>query len=321
MLDPELQRVMDSMTERAYIKPDDIVLVLTDPEREALARIFANSTRKIGAETMLFVMEEQDEHGNEPPTAVAEAMKLVDFVMAITTTATSHTDAIREAREAGVRTGGPRGLTRNILLSGGVDTDYNKLEEKTKRVRDRINNATTAHVSSNFGTDVEFGLDENQAFSSDGSNEEDDLKVSLGVSGEAAIAPTEGSANGKIVFDFSMDNMGILAEPIELTLSDGFVTEIDGGDEADELKRIVENADENANNLAEFAIGTNPDAQLIGNLQTDKRVEGTSHFAIGDNKSLGGTKFSTIHLDGMITKPTITLDDEIVVDNGELLIK
>jgi leucyl aminopeptidase (aminopeptidase T) len=79
--------------------------------------------------------------------------------------------------------------------------------------------------------------------------------------------------------------------------------------------------DDNARNIAEFAIGTNPNARLTGNLAEDKKLLGTVHFAIGDNKSLGGRVASTIHLDGLMVKPTVVADDRrTIVQDGKLLL-
>lgn len=69
----------------------------------------------------------------------------------------------------------------------------------------------------------------------------------------------------------------------------------------------------------EFAIGTNPNARLIGNLAEDKKLLGTVHFAIGDNKSLGGVVESSVHLDGLMLKPTVLIDEKALVKAGRLL--
>ena len=79
--------------------------------------------------------------------------------------------------------------------------------------------------------------------------------------------------------------------------------------------------DDNARNIAEFAIGTNPNARLIGNLAEDKKLLGTVHFAIGDNKSLGGTVEARVHLDGLMVKPTVIADNKlIIVEDGKLMV-
>jgi leucyl aminopeptidase (aminopeptidase T) len=75
----------------------------------------------------------------------------------------------------------------------------------------------------------------------------------------------------------------------------------------------------NNRNIAEFAIGTNPNARLTGNLVEDKRLLGTVHFAIGDSMSLLGKVDASIHLDGLMLKPTVVADEKIViVENGKL---
>jgi leucyl aminopeptidase (aminopeptidase T) len=60
---------------------------------------------------------------------------------------------------------------------------------------------------------------------------------------------------------------------------------------------------------------------LIGNLAEDKKLLGTVHFALGDNRSLGGEVESSVHLDGLMLKPTVIADQEVVVENGKVLIE
>jgi leucyl aminopeptidase (aminopeptidase T) len=76
---------------------------------------------------------------------------------------------------------------------------------------------------------------------------------------------------------------------------------------------------EKARNIAEFSVGTNPGARLIGNLAEDKKAMGTVHFAIGDNRSLGGHVEAGVHLDGLVLKPTVIVDDKIIVEHGKLM--
>ena len=60
---------------------------------------------------------------------------------------------------------------------------------------------------------------------------------------------------------------------------------------------------------------------LIGNLAEDKKRIGTVYFAIGDNKCFGGVVEASIHLDGLMLKPTDTADNKSrLVENGKLII-
>jgi leucyl aminopeptidase (aminopeptidase T) len=65
-------------------------------------------------------------------------------------------------------------------------------------------------------------------------------------------------------------------------------------------------------------IGLNLHARLVGNLAEDKKKLGTVHFAVGDNESLGGTTQCDIHLDGVVLNPTVTLDGETVITEGDV---
>ena len=74
-------------------------------------------------------------------------------------------------------------------------------------------------------------------------------------------------------------------------------------------------------NVAEFGIGTNDKATLIGVILEDEKVMGTIHIAFGDNKSMGGTVRVASHLDGLVTSPTVWFDDTLVMDAGRLLVE
>jgi leucyl aminopeptidase (aminopeptidase T) len=47
---------------------------------------------------------------------------------------------------------------------------------------------------------------------------------------------------------------------------------------------------------------------------------GTIHIAFGDNKSMGGTVRVASHLDGLVTHPTVWLDDRKIMEEGKLLV-
>lgn len=319
MIDLELSKLSRRIVEDlAAVQATEEVLVLTDAELISVASALTSAARAVDASAMLMVMPRTEAHGNEPPETATEAMKASDVTFTVTTHSITHTRARNAASDAGTRVVVMRGVTEGMMLEGGMNVDLDELRDVTGAVRDAVATATQAHVTNPSGTDIEFDLTDRPAFSLDGFFH--DYGFSALPAGEAPTSPVEGSANGTVAIDYSMDNVGVLDDPIELTFEDGFVTEIRGGVEADRLRTIVDGADENAGNMAEFAIGTNPNARLIGNLAEDKKKRGTVHFAIGDNASLGGALESDIHLDGVVLRPTVQLDDEVVVEDGALLL-
>ncbi|MFB6302229.1 MAG: aminopeptidase [Haloferacaceae archaeon] len=319
MIDLELADVSRRVVEDLMsTTPDEEVLVVSDPTKVPVGRALTAAARGLGADAHLLVMPQLDSHGNEPTGTVAAAMKASDVLFTATTHAITHTRARLAATESGTRTAILRGVTEEMMVEGGMSTDFEALRETTTAVRDVLDAAESAHVTSPAGTDVWMDLTGRSAFSLDGYYH-DNYGFATLPPGESPTSPAEGTAEGTVVIDYSMDNIGRLDEPIELAFEEGYVTGVTGGADADRLRAIIEDADEHAGNMAEFAIGTNPDARLIGNLAEDKKLAGTVHFAVGDNESLGGSVRSDIHLDGLVLDPTVRLDDEVVVEDGELL--
>ena len=323
-VDPLLQELLGPargvVEECLSVEPGESVLVVTDTKKARVGQALALASTAVGAEAVTQTMPLLDSHGNEPPATVAAAMAEADVCFTCTTHAITHTRSRLAAAEAGTRFGILRGVTEAMLVEGAMTVDFEELARRTRAVADLLDAASEVEVTSDAGTDVAFSVEGCAAFSLDGYYHEAEGFATL-PPGEAPTHPAEGTTNGTIVVDVSMDGIGMLDEPIELTVEDGFVTDVAGGAQAAELEAILDGADENARNVAEFAIGTNHRAKLIGNQAEDKKKAGTVHFAVGDNESLGGTLRSDIHLDGVLGTPTVRLDGEVVVDDGRLLVE
>ena len=124
----------------------------------------------------------------------------------------------------------------------------------------------------------------------------------------------------RIVFEHIMSDLGRLANPITLVVENGLVTRFEGGAEARQLETHIEGV-ENARNIAELGIGLNPKSRLSGEITEVKKKLGTAHMAIGDSAAgYGGKVVSDIHLDGMILDARITLDGEVIVADGRVLV-
>lgn len=192
-----------------------------------------------------------------------------------------------------------------------------EVKHLTDKMGEYIDSARVIQVSGPSGTSVSFRVDGRKSLKLSGVFNWDNGFAIL-PDGEVATAPLEGTADGKIVFDYSIDGVGLLKNPVILTTKRGIAEKIEGGgDEADEFTHILRDGGENARNLAEFAVGTKPKARLIGTLAEDKKHLGSVHFALGDNHTVGGEVRSGVHLDGMVMKPTIKADGRIIVDAGK----
>ena len=125
----------------------------------------------------------------------------------------------------------------------------------------------------------------------------------------------EGTAEGLVVVDGSI--VGTLREKIRIKVEKGKAVEIRGKN-ADKLVRMLTKVGKEAFNLAEFGIGTNPNARLTGIVLEDEKVLGTCHIALGDNSTFGGQVRVGVHMDGILLKPTVRLDRKTIMERGKL---
>ncbi|MDY6773913.1 MAG: aminopeptidase, partial [Candidatus Nanohaloarchaea archaeon] len=95
------------------------------------------------------------------------------------------------------------------------------------------------------------------------------------------------------------------------------------GEEGSELAEAFDDV-EGARNVAEFGIGTNPEAELVGKTLQDEKVLGTVHVAFGDNSSMVPGEDerrveADVHWDSVCEEPTVLLDGEPLIEEGEPL--
>jgi len=314
------QSVRNLLLGAARVRPGEDVCIVADTQTRPIADLIFEVTREVGAEPVLVCMAPRRTHGNEPPRVVALAMRGADVVIQAVTYAITHTDATREALRSGARVLVLRGVTEDVLTQGAALADYNEVARLTKAVAGRLTQARTVHVQTPAGTDLVMSIEGRTAIALTGRVEGPGTFAAM-PDGEAAIAPVEGTAEGILVVEHTMDGIGRLDAPIRMVVREGRVVEVTGGEAAERLCRLMDGAGPDAANIAEFAIGTNRWARLIGSMTEDKKRWGTAHVAIGDNHVIGGRVTSELHLDGLLLRPTVVLDGEVIVEDGQLRIE
>lgn len=307
------------LKESVKLEKGENVCIVCDTNTMEIGEVFAACVSAFEAEPVLVTINPRKTHGVEPPAIVAAAMKAADVVLQPITYAITHTNATKEALEAGARVLVMRGVTKELMLYGAVGADYIEIDRVSELVRQKMSNGKNVTITTPSGTDLKMSIEGREGIMLTGLVKGPGTFAAM-PDGEAAIVPVEGTTEGTLVIDNTMDSLGLLDAPIKMTVEKGRVTKIEGGKSADKLRKLVEESDEGATNIAEFAIGTNPQARLIGNMAEDKKAIGTVHIAIGDSHVIGGTVESNIHLDGLVLSPTVYIDDECVIDNGKLLV-
>jgi aminopeptidase len=319
IISPELRSAaMIAVRDCMGVKRDEQVLVVTDEPMRKLGFALSQAAIECAGEVFLLEMLPRKTNGEEPPPPVAEFMREVDVVLCPTSRSLTHTDARRAASAQGVRVATLPGVTEEIMVRC-MNADYQAIAARTLQLCERLGRASMIRVRAPAGTDIMMPVAGRKAHASSG------LFTAAGQwgnlpTGEAYLAPLEGQSRGIVVVDGAMAGVGMVRRPIRIVVDDGCATEITGGEEAARLTSLLEPHGRDGRTVAEFGIGTNDKAILTGAIIEDEKVMGTIHIAFGDNKSMGGSVRVASHLDGLITRPTVWLDDEKIMEDGRLLV-
>ncbi|TPG85955.1 aminopeptidase [Brevibacillus laterosporus] len=296
------------------VKAGETLLLVTDDQKKKLAEALYEAGKSLGAQTMLMVMQERTKSGEEPPASVAIAMTKADVVIGITEHSLTHTHARKNAVAAGARVATMPGITEDMFLAGAIAADYVKVKEMTEVVTSMLTEAKHVRIDK-AGYSLSFSIEQRNGVPSTG------LYVNPGESGnlpsgEAYIAPLEGTATGQILVDGSIAGIGKLHEPVLLTLDQGRIISAEGPSGEQLLEML---GDGDGRLLAEFGVGTNDKARITGVVLEDEKVYSTIHVAFGSNNTFGGVISAGVHIDCVVMQPDFYLDEKQVMKHGELL--
>ncbi len=297
-------------------KPGERVLIVTDTAKMDIGQALFEKAIELDLEAMMLVMKPTGVPGREPPEAVAEAMKKCDIVLCPTQDSLTHTQARKAACDNGARIATMPGITEDMFSKGALTADYREVAVISDRITELLNQAETVRIEKK-GKSLTMSIKGRQGISSRGLYHQPGSSGNL-PTGEAYIAPVEGTAEGETIIDGSIANIGILKAPLLVHVEKGMAVSFKGPD-AERLEKIL-GQNQKARNIGELGIGTNPIARLIGNILEDEKVFGTVHIAFGSNATFGGLTQAGIHIDGIILKPSLYLDEKLVVENGKILL-
>lgn len=317
------------------------VLVLSDMSHDARVwQVVQSILSELGADVTVALFERRPADYYDPPAAVCESMMKSDVNVLVASTGMLHSPANFRAMESGI----PAicmdgGMTLEMFQSGAVTEDMKQVAVRKHYVAKDIFGPTAkeCRVTSRYGTDFTYRVDDRVFipplpsdsfdpykiihFDRDENRKGGNLYYYLFPTGEFNVAPIEGSGNGKLVIDLTMHHLGRLWTPIELTVKDGRVIQIDGGADARILRDYLQvYGDDNAYMCpAEASVGVNAKALVRGIQREDKNIMGTMHFGLGTNIDVGGSVKSKIHMDGVILEPTLYVDGVKRIDLGRFL--
>jgi leucyl aminopeptidase (aminopeptidase T) len=304
----------------AGVRAGEHAVIVTDPERLAIARAVADEALGAGAVASIVIAPARSIDNEEPGPAVAAALSGADVVLLPVTLAMAHTQAVREAIRAGARVLSMTAFTERMMREGGLFTDFRARQPLCRALADRLTGGGRLRVTNPAGTDLTMSLEgvtgNSHACLLDGPG------FSAVPNIEANCAPAQGTGEGVFVCDGSIPYYGVgpVREPVTFRISEGFVTEIEGGEQAAFLADLLARQDDRwVYNLAQFAFGLNPDCtEFTGEMLNDEGVNGTVHIGIGTSANLGGSVSAKTHFDAVARAPTVWIDGEVVLADGEI---
>lgn len=313
------------------VKEGDSVLIISDDLHRRHAQALAGVAVSLGARAVVADVSPEVsaalasmEYPMEPAPHLAAAMVNSDVIIITTilewANRFAHVDPVSAAVSRGAKVAS---VEEGMGAWDLTIEDIQATTERAERIMAAMEGASTVRVTSSAGTDVTVSIEGRPPLKVIPVKDPGIMMGPIPLWGEVAYAAVEDKTQGTLVFDGVMLGVGVsgnLPEPIVVKVKDGRAYEITGGAAAEALKHAFSLSDENANVVAEFAIGTS-EKEKYGS-PSEKGMLSTVHFGLGDNAHAypGGQSYSKTHLDGTTRDATIIVDGKIIMKDGVLTI-
>ena len=304
------------------VKPGETVVITADTSTDMrVVQATARAAMAAGAVPTVVIHPTQSEGYQEPPAPVAGAVAPADVWIEFAVGLIFLSDAYKQAIDNGVRYVCLTGMDAIMLVNTIQRVDIHKLIALGDLLKDMAMGADKVEIRSPAGTNLAAYNKGRKARQSGTLADTPGKPVMLG--GQVSWCPLEETINGRLVFDGALyppTDLGILKEPVVLTLENGIVTQVEGGAEAKRFEKwLADFNDPNMYRLAHFSFGFNPGVtKVTGRIVEDERVFGCMEMGIGSQGAqiMGKTWNAAAHTDGIILNPTVILDGETIEEEG-----
>jgi leucyl aminopeptidase (aminopeptidase T) len=309
--------------------PGETVAILTDTDTDPIIwQALATAAKSLGLNPIVSIMVPSERDYADPPLAVQKLAEAADIIHYTTRHGLVHSQWGLALSKLGKKRIVSEGITPEMFVEGAVLASDDVINAWNKKIQKIWDDGKDVHITTPYGTDLRISIEDHLSFSSAGqqfTSANAELFKAPFVQfpgGETACTPKEETGDGVLVIDQTIHfPEGKLNTPVELYLEKGKIVDIRGGWEADAFRRwLYTYGDGNASVICELAVGTNPEARFMGNMRQDRFPLGSMHVGFGMNTDVGGTIDSNIHYDGIMSKPTLVVDGQTIIENGEMRI-
>jgi len=299
------------------VHPGQQVLVSVDSAGDSrVAHATAAAAHAQGAEVAVVTYPTQSEPCMMPPAALAKAALGADIWFDFAVSYQLYSPAFHEAISNDCIYVTLTGMDVDMMVRTIGRVKQEPLDRMAVRFYELSQEASTIRVTNPAGTDLLMTVDKagDPIFA-----DPPTVGFPQMLGGQSWPQVYRESFQGTLVFDGAIwppQEIGILRNPVALTVVDGYVTSFDGGSEAAVYERYLRSFNHDKALLMDHACyGFNPGvSRTTGRILEDERVFGCTQFGIG------ATAFgSPIHSDGVVLDSSIWLDDVQVADRGRYL--
>jgi leucyl aminopeptidase (aminopeptidase T) len=312
------------------ISADDEILILTDSYTSTVADAFRQALVKWGCVVENYEIKNNARPLTEIPSELEKMLSgktiVLNIIKAFPEEIAFRIKWIFKVKENKfAKLGHMPGINEEMMLNS-VNVDFAEMKSTAGKIINILSGAARLHITTEKGTDLLLGV-EGRIFIEDiGVKPGEDCNLPCG---EVYCAPLETEADGVIIFDASIGDIGVLDYPLKVYVSKGRITKFQSEDN-ELVKRInmLQNVDADAMVIGELGIGVNPGARITGNMLEDEKARGTAHIAFGNNADFtgGGNNHSEIHRDYLFYNPTIEAhypdgNSKLLMTKGKFIFK
>jgi aminopeptidase len=297
-----------ALKEVMQVKEGERLLVITDQEKKTIGQAFCEAAKRLKTDVRMYFLPEEKRPLSEIPEDLLTTLEGNDVVINSFKGNPAETPfrvkLINKTMTIASRLGHAPGITEQMMTKGPMNVDYARMVDRANRLMEAFNHATQVHITSPGGTDLVLGI-EGRGFNTD-------VLIRHGKwgnlpAGEIWCGPEEDKANGVLVCDGSVGDLGEVPSPVIIRVQNGKIQGVECADLAFASKCVeLLKVDEQAYVIGEFGIGVNPGAKITGNLLEDEKAFHTCHVAFGNNAHMpGGKNTSKTHRDFLVRNPDI----------------
>ncbi len=207
------------------------------------------------------------------------------------------------------------------MLFAASTVDFTALRDKVGKVASMLRSGPVK-LTDPKGTNLSLRLAGREPYQDDCVVDADDLDHGRNVAnipgGDVLGCPDETYAEGTVVFDRPAPFMGRWIGGVRMDFKNGLLTDYRARLNANLLKANYEKAPGEKNRIAVIGVGANPKCRT-GFLQ-DSLASGVVTVGIGGNDDIGGSNKTDFYFAGVLTKATLTVDGNAIVENGKLVV-